>query len=305
MKKIKFIKLFSNSTLVNKTILNWTVWGLQKLQEDEKTALLEVLSNPVRRAILELMVDLPITYSELSKYLDLKAGSIYHHINTLGDLVEQQSNKSYKLTDKGKHAIEYLKILDGEIKEKKKQVTQSDSVNSPLENLTPFIQYFTHHPYRSLIEVSFLFLFAVFLGSEISIAVVGSFLIPLSNNDVTNYFLLSLAGWFLIIGITEISLYVIYNIRTDKHLELIAAISSSLIGPTIALAFLYININHVGIEKIDEGIALLILGIIQLWMILTITAGIKETTALSFSQALVIAISTNYIFLVLVMFLII
>ncbi|MHA2499572.1 MAG: hypothetical protein ACXAEL_08410, partial [Candidatus Hodarchaeales archaeon] len=65
----------------------------------------------MRRAILELMsYNDSVTYSLLSSELNLKAGSVYHHLNSLslGGLLEQRSDKSYTLTLKGKQAVDYL-----------------------------------------------------------------------------------------------------------------------------------------------------------------------------------------------------
>jgi DNA-binding transcriptional ArsR family regulator len=272
--------------------------GSFDLLDKEKASILEIVSNPVRRTILELLsINESATYSLLSSELNLKAGSVYHHINSLstGGLLEQKADKSYALTMKGKQAVEYLRLLDDPTSMYRKEVS---SVSYSSSSLSPVIRYFTSHPLRSLLEIGFLFVVAVALGSEIDVGVFGTFLVPLQDESLIFNVFLAILGWFSILAVCEAALFLFYKVRVDKHLNLIAGISASLIGPTIVLIGLYLVVNHLGVETINVEIAILVEGILQLWMVLTISAGINETTKASFSQSLVIALFLNYILLV-------
>ena len=258
--------------------------------------MLEILSNPIRRAILEIAsFNGSVTYSDLSKNLRLKAGSVYHHINALGDLLEQKSDKSYALTSKGKHAIEYLQFLGDH-----SSIKELDSQETSLffTELSPLIRYFTIHPRRSMVEIGFLFVIAVTLGSEISVGVFGSFLIPLSESNLLSSVFLAILGWLFIFVVSEVFLLFFYNIKVENHFRLFSGISMFLLGPTILLIGLYLLIVHLQIKTIDLTIGILVEGLLQVWMILAISTSIEENTKATFSQSLVVALLLNYVLLV-------
>ncbi|MHA2369865.1 MAG: hypothetical protein ACXADX_13685, partial [Candidatus Hodarchaeales archaeon] len=237
-----------------------------------------------------------VTYSLLSSELNLKAGSVYHHLNSLslGGLLEQRSDKSYTLTLKGKQAVDYLKFLDDPISlESKERRERSETISQ----LSPFIQYFTAHPRRSLLEIGFLFIIAVALGSEISVGVFGTFIVPVTSDPWISGVFLAMVGWFIILLVSEVTLRFFYNVEVDNHLNLLSGISSSLIGPTVMLIGLYLFVNNLSVENIDLGIAIFAEALLQIWMVLTISAAINETTKASFSQSLVIALIINYLLL--------
>lgn len=237
-----------------------------------------------------------VTYSLLSSELDLKAGSVYHHLNSLslGGLLEQRSDKSYALTLKGKQAVDYLKFLDDPVSlEPREKLTRDPAISQ----LSPFIRYFTAHPKRSLLEIGFLFIIAVFLGSEISVVVFGTFVVPIASDPLLSGIFLAVLGWLVILLVSEVILRFVYNVEVNNHLNLLSGISSSLIGPTVLLIGLYLFVNNLSVRNIDLGIAIFAEALLQIWMVSTISAGINETTKASFSQSLVIALVINYLLL--------
>lgn len=237
-----------------------------------------------------------VSYSLLSSELDLKAGSVYHHLNSLslGGLLEQRSDKSYALTLKGKQAVDYLKFLDDPASLGPPEKLTRDPA---ISQLSPFIQYFTAHPKRSLLEIGFLFIIAIFLGSEISVGVFGTFIVPIASDPLSSGIFLAVLGWSVILLVSEVTLRFVYNVEVNNHLNLLSGISSSLIGPTVMLIALYLFVNNLSVGNIDLGIAIFAEALLQIWMVLTISAGINETTKASFSQSLVIALVINYLLL--------
>jgi len=83
--------------------------------EDEISSIYQVLSNPVRRRIIEILGSRgSANLRELMDALGVSAGSIYYNVELLGDLVKREGNKKFTLTEKGWMA--YRLLMDGKEK---------------------------------------------------------------------------------------------------------------------------------------------------------------------------------------------
>jgi len=68
------------------------------------------LSHEIRRKMLEIIGDNGFaSFTTLKKQLKVSTGTIYHHLETLSQLIEQKLDKKYYLTDLGQHAYKYIK----------------------------------------------------------------------------------------------------------------------------------------------------------------------------------------------------
>jgi len=68
----------------------------------------KALGHPTRREILRKIAEKgAVSYKELAK-IEPKAGVLYHHLRLLGDLICQDENKLYKLTEKGFKVLEFM-----------------------------------------------------------------------------------------------------------------------------------------------------------------------------------------------------
>jgi|GEM_PF-1974014 len=80
--------------------------------DDEISAIYQVLSNPVRRKIIEILgFRGGASLRELMESLNTSSGSIYYNIELLGDLVKRDVGGKFALTDKGWMA--YRLLMDG------------------------------------------------------------------------------------------------------------------------------------------------------------------------------------------------
>ncbi|TFG18568.1 MAG: ArsR family transcriptional regulator [Promethearchaeota archaeon] len=68
------------------------------------------LSHEIRRKIIKIIGDNEFTsFTQLKRELGVSTGTIYHHLDSLAQLIEQKKNKKYYLTDLGVHAYKSLK----------------------------------------------------------------------------------------------------------------------------------------------------------------------------------------------------
>ena len=68
------------------------------------------LSHELRRKIITIIGENDFTsFTHLKKELKVSTGTIYHHLDTLSQLISQKKNKKYYLTELGQHAYNSLK----------------------------------------------------------------------------------------------------------------------------------------------------------------------------------------------------
>ncbi|MHA1707942.1 MAG: winged helix-turn-helix domain-containing protein [Candidatus Heimdallarchaeaceae archaeon] len=65
----------------------------------------KALSNSIRRELLCFIGDKRIvSFTDIQERFQMKVGTLYHHLDTLGELISQDAAKKYFLTEKGKRA---------------------------------------------------------------------------------------------------------------------------------------------------------------------------------------------------------
>jgi len=73
--------------------------------------IIKQLNNPLRRRILELLKEYKaMRASDLKKELGIATGTLYYHIDVLGDLIERDG-KFFKISKKGLKALEITPLI--------------------------------------------------------------------------------------------------------------------------------------------------------------------------------------------------
>jgi hypothetical protein len=84
--------------------------NIKKKEVDIESSFYYALSHEIRRKILKIIGDNEFTsFTHLKNELDVSTGTIYHHLETLSDLIEQKQNKKYYLKELGTYAYQSLK----------------------------------------------------------------------------------------------------------------------------------------------------------------------------------------------------
>src|SRR5690348_16278720 len=83
---------------------------MQMSDEGPDTArLMKIINHPVRLRIIELLAsEGPLTWKDLSTQLGVKTGALYHHLDTLENIVTRDSERRYALTKMGLDVYDYL-----------------------------------------------------------------------------------------------------------------------------------------------------------------------------------------------------
>jgi len=69
----------------------------------------KLLDHPVRKEIIELLGEQDrLGFKELKERLRINVGALYYHFDALSDLIMQDENRKYMLTDLGRMAYQFL-----------------------------------------------------------------------------------------------------------------------------------------------------------------------------------------------------
>jgi hypothetical protein len=83
----------------------------EKKEEEETYSLIFTsLKHPIRRKILRMLADSPMTFSEILEILSIDSGHLSYHMENLGELVTRSSNGKYGLSSVG---IAAVKLMSG------------------------------------------------------------------------------------------------------------------------------------------------------------------------------------------------
>jgi DNA-binding transcriptional ArsR family regulator len=81
-----------------------------KEEPGEIARIYKALGHPYRKRIIEIIGgEGKSSFTELRDNLKISVGALYHHIDTLGDLITKDDQHKYILTERGKLAYEFLK----------------------------------------------------------------------------------------------------------------------------------------------------------------------------------------------------
>ncbi len=87
-----------------------------KIEEETYSLILSVLKHPLRRKILRMLADKPLSFSEILESVAIDSGHLNYHIKNMGDIVTHTEDGKYALSSVGYAAIE----LVGKVEEQDK-----------------------------------------------------------------------------------------------------------------------------------------------------------------------------------------
>ncbi|PVX26929.1 MAG: hypothetical protein CW716_04935 [Candidatus Bathyarchaeum sp.] len=79
-----------------------------KLEEETYSLIFTSLKHPIRRRILRMLAEKPLTYSEILDILNIDSGHLSYHLENLGDLTVHSKDGNYKLSSFGEAAVKLM-----------------------------------------------------------------------------------------------------------------------------------------------------------------------------------------------------
>ena len=81
-----------------------------KIEEETYSLIFTSLKHPIRRRILRMLAEKPLTYSEILETLNIDSGHLSYHLESLGDLTVHDKNGHYQLSSFG---VATVKLMGG------------------------------------------------------------------------------------------------------------------------------------------------------------------------------------------------
>jgi DNA-binding transcriptional ArsR family regulator len=99
--------------------------GMPQGKEEIYSIMFSSLKHPARRKILRILVDKPLTFSEMLELLGISSSNLTYHLENLGELVSKDESGVYRLSTFGQAAVGTMKIVEEapEVQPKKRNVS--------------------------------------------------------------------------------------------------------------------------------------------------------------------------------------
>ncbi len=79
-----------------------------RLEEETYSLIYTSLKHPLRRKILRMLKDRPLTFSEILQTVRIDSGHLSYHLENLGDLITHSSDGKYQLSALGVAAVKLM-----------------------------------------------------------------------------------------------------------------------------------------------------------------------------------------------------
>lgn len=87
-----------------------------------ESILIKGISHDIRREILRLIDQYPMTFTELLNHFDISTGKLNYHLSQIDGFIEKQNDSAlYQTTSLGKKALKVLYMIDNEMETDKDQ----------------------------------------------------------------------------------------------------------------------------------------------------------------------------------------
>ena len=80
----------------------------EKPEEETYSLIYTSLKHPIRRRILRMLMDKPLTFSEILEAVGIDSGHLNYHLDNLGDLITRSQEGKYQLSSIGSAAVKLM-----------------------------------------------------------------------------------------------------------------------------------------------------------------------------------------------------
>ncbi|MFX1314902.1 MAG: ArsR/SmtB family transcription factor [Promethearchaeota archaeon] len=271
----------------------------QNDKQDVEASFYYALGHELRRRIIKIIGDNEFSsFTELKKELGVSTGTIYHHLDTLSELIEQKEDKKYYLKELGLHAynslkddIESIKMSGSAIKEFKSPILTALTI----KRIINFQK--EGRIYAILFSIGILITGTIFcqLNQLYSLLL---FFIEIDENKELNIqilinlsFLLNFIIYFIIIeGISRL----FYN-KSENTLNLLESFAI-IFFPLVIYLLLHFIFARIGILEIlfINFLDKILMIIFQVWSIWLLSYSMSVKKGLKIEASLVVSLLLHY-----------
>ena len=261
----------------------------------------KLLDHPMRKEIIELLGERDrLGFKEFKERLQINVGALYYHFDVLSDLVAQDEDRKYILTDLGKMAYQLLtskkgQLMELEVKEKVRTVGLYNRILRWAKSIFwPASLFFNLYqsPKRHLADVVLILAFGSWLMIETRLEPILFFFNFETSLAPEMIMLRLMLGLLVIIVVSEVVSRVFFR-RSGGNLSL-------LVGATFSLLPLFVFPTLLLFEKWNvivfrdlfwKGVLQLFL---QAWSLCALTVAISLSKGLKMEKAAVVSLVLIY-----------
>ena len=273
---------------------------------DHESILFDVLANPIRRKIIEeVALNEKLSYKQLVRLTQLKSGPLYHHLHKLEELLEQDEEKHYYLSEEGIRAIKLIEISKTEdidqFQEHDEESIEPRILSFFGISLRSIIAFFAKHPYRTLAEFLILAIVCGYLSYRDDVLLIGNFTLAVETEIYFSYLSLFLS-WLFLGGVAELIARFIFK-KKEGTVALLSVTGLSFLPVFIfSIVVFIVNLSVQTAVYLPLIPLLVIHGVFQIWSFIVLTTTLGVTKKLSLDKSIIISLILNYIQIFVVIF---
>jgi hypothetical protein len=274
-----------------------------ELSQSEEEIIYSALGSQIRRDIISFIKqNEKVGFVDLRENFDLKVGSLYHQLNSMKELLVQDDEKKYFLSELGKVAYE-LMILNKDyisssylpetaVAMKKQSKYIRSIINGFIFAFLPrkLFKYLASEPLRSFFESLIILGGMIYFAIDSAKVLVGFYPITVTG---WYYSLLGVIGLWLFLGLVVSLLKTIFYRRKYNPLKLLAITPFALIPNLIVLFLLWLQTKVSTTFLYLEGQVLIIFS--QIWSLSLMTTATSQAEDLTMNRSSLIVLFTFYI----------
>lgn len=262
----------------------------------------KLLDHPIRREIVEFLGEQgKLGFKQLKEKLQTNVGTLYYHFDALSDLIAQDENRKYVLTDLGKMAHQLLTSKKEQLKEL--EVTERARAIGPSNGISKFARSIFlpselflniyQAPKRHLAEIILILAFGSWLLIETKLEPALFFFNFRMDSSPIIVVARLLIGLLLVITVSEALCRTLFH-RTGGNLNLLIGASFSLLPlfafPTLLLLekwrlLVFGDLFWLGVVQF----------FLQAWSLCILTSAISLSKGLRMEKAAVISLVLMYL----------
>ncbi len=270
----------------------------------EEEVIYSALGSQVRREIIVFLNENDnVGFLELRKKFGLKVGSLYHQLNSMKELLWQDENKKYYLSDLGKVAHNLMIISKDHIESSNVTLkpTQEDKDSKTFfEKLYSGIififlprkifRFLASEPLRTFFEGLIVIGALIFFSIDSLTVLVGFY--PLGV-EFWYYSLIGILGLWIFLGLIIPLFSTLFYKKKYNPLKLLATTPFVLIPSLLVIFFIWLQTKVSAEFLFLDGQILAILG--QIWSLSLMTTAVSNTEELTLSRSSMIVLFAFYL----------
>ncbi|HUU76755.1 MAG TPA: hypothetical protein VMX55_00315 [candidate division Zixibacteria bacterium] len=275
----------------------------EKISPTEEEIIYTALGSQIRREILTFVNDYnKVGFLELRKKFGLKVGSLYHQLNSMKELIVQDDNKKYFLSDLGKVAYNLMIISKDHIEASNVKISreledEQPSFGQKLLKGIIFLflpkrvfKYLTSEPIRTLFEGLIIIGAMLFFSIDSNLVLIGFYPFEV---EFWYFSLIGVLGlWIFLALVVELFNTIFYK-RKYNPVKLIATVPFALFPNMLSLFFIWLQTKVTTTFLFLEGQILIIIA--QIWSLSLMTTAVSQSKELTMNRSSLIVLFSFYL----------